>query len=84
MEETMEADSTQSDGDSAETSRKPANPLLRPGSMGTENIQDFQPFSMGENATRLSSGPIFPTFPYFFDLLLLFLENALLSLLFRS
>ena len=28
--------------------------------------------------------PIFPTFPYFFDLLLLFHENALLSLLFHS
>ena len=53
MEETMEADSTQSDGDSAETSRKPANPLLRPGSMGTENIQNFQPFRMGENDTFL-------------------------------
>ena len=34
MEETMEADSTQPDGEVAETSRKPANPLLRPGSMG--------------------------------------------------
>ena len=29
-------------------------------------------------------GPTFPTFPYFFDLLLLFHENALLSLLFHS
>ena len=28
--------------------------------------------------------PIFPTFPYFFDLLLLFHENTLLSLLFHS
>ena len=28
--------------------------------------------------------PIFPSFPYFFDLLLLFHENALLSLLFHS
>ena len=28
--------------------------------------------------------PIYPTFPYFFDLLLLFHESALLSLLFHS
>ena len=38
-------------------------------------------------SARLSSGPFFPTFPYFFDLLyfsLLFHENALLSLFFHS
>ena len=47
----MEADSTQSDGDSAETSRKPANPLLRPGSMGTENRgTDKSP--LGQKPTR--------------------------------
>ena len=34
MEEMMEADSTQPDVEPAEPSKKPTNPLLRPGSMG--------------------------------------------------